>query len=132
MTLREAYMPFGATITQTCRLLHYPISQSIKGQVASHPCPVVLSSNSGYALIVGGNWNNSDNAGVSYLNNSNGDANDNYGSRLNFSPITKSKITVIATAPECERNKPTILTRTEPDWGMERQNRVKAMGQVSR
>lgn len=58
-------------------------SQSnIIGQVESHSDPLVFSSNSGNALIVGGNWNNGANAGLSYLNNGNVDGNSNNGSRL--------------------------------------------------
>ncbi len=58
-------------------------SQSnIIGQVESHPDPLAFSSNSGNALIVGGNWSNGANAGLSYLNNGNVDGNSNNGSRL--------------------------------------------------
>ena len=47
-------------------------------------CDYFYSSRSGYALIVGGNWDNSDAAGVSCLNYSRGAAYDTCGSRLAF------------------------------------------------
>lgn len=59
-------------------------SQSIIGRVESHPVPLVRRS-SGNALIVGGNWNNTSNAGLSYLNNNDDGGNSNNGTRLFYS-----------------------------------------------
>ncbi len=78
-------------------------SQSILGQVDSHSDPLVLWGSSN-ALIVGGNWNNGANAGLSYLNNNDGGANSNNGSRLNRSH--NPSFTVISTPPEREIVKP--------------------------
>ncbi len=71
--------------------------QSMNGQVDSHPDSLVFSSNSGNAVRVGGNWNNGDNAGLSYLNNGNLNGNSNNGSRLN--ETRKIYFTVIPTSP---------------------------------
>ncbi len=71
-------------------------SQSFFGRVDSHPVPLVRGS-SGNALIVGGNWNNTSNAGLSYLNNNDDGGNSNNGTRLFYS--LSHKITVISTSP---------------------------------
>ncbi len=72
-------------------------SQSIIGQVDSHSDPLVVSDSSGNALIVGGNWNNGANAGLSYLNNGNSGGNNNIGSRLDRT--LDLFFTVIPTSP---------------------------------
>ncbi len=71
-------------------------SQSIIGQVDSHSDPFVFGS-SGNALIVGGNWNNGANAGLSYLNNNDDGGNNNNGSRLDRT--REIFFTVIPTSP---------------------------------
>ena len=71
-------------------------SQSILGQVDSHSDPFV-SGSSGNALIVGGNWNNTSNAGLSYLNNNDDGGNSNNGSRLDRT--REIFFTVISTSP---------------------------------
>lgn len=75
--------------------------QSNHGQVDSQSDPFV-SRCSGNALIVGGNWNNGANAGLSYLNNNDDGGNSNNGSRLKM-PFRSNHFTVISTSPECER-----------------------------
>ena len=72
-------------------------SQSIIGQVDSHSDPLVGSANSGNALIVGGNWNNGANAGLSSLNNGSVSGNNNNGSRLDRT--REIFFTVIPTSP---------------------------------
>lgn len=85
----------GRTVADRPRQHHN--SQSIIGQVDSHPDPFVSSGNSGNAVRVGGNWSNGDNAGLSYLNNGNVGGNSNNGSRLNRT--LNSYFTVIPTSP---------------------------------
>mgnify|MGYP002515316374 CR=1 FL=1 len=87
-------------IAEATGLPHLTSLQSLIGQVDSHSDPF-LFVRSGNALIVGGNWNNGANAGLSYLNNDNDGGNSNNGSRLN-EPDHSPKFIVISTSPECE------------------------------
>ena len=75
----------------------FTCSQSIFGQVDSHSDSLVDSANTGNALIVGGNWNNGANDGLSYLNNGSLSGNNNYGSRLDRT--REIFFTVIPTSP---------------------------------
>ncbi len=77
--------------------LSFTCSQSFIGQVDSHSAPMFSSDSSGNALIVGGNWNNTSNAGLSYLNNNDDGGNNNIGSRLDRT--REIFFTVIPTSP---------------------------------
>lgn len=71
----------------------------------------MITANSGNAVIVGGNYNNGSNDGLSYVNNANSNANSNYGARLTIS----QKITMIPSAPECEKGKLSKSRSVRPD-----------------
>lgn len=107
----QATSPSTGSAKTWMRTRHCPVegrAECADRQAASQSVPDLLSdyvnTNSGYALIVGGNWNNGSNAGLSYLNNWNGNSNNNIGARLTRPAESDidaqfSNLTVSAAAP---------------------------------